>query len=168
MQTIARILALILLIASIAPAAEKNDLRHFSHFSMILPEGWDGDEQTGFISDNPAEYQLTLGLVRDNNFVAQVSIFLLPNKPGATAEKAAHQLAEAQGNASEPVQEGDFWVFSGEPRTKALKGMAKTLVNTSPDSMLIIIAQDPEDLGSAEILQSLRGETPLAASLLGR
>ena len=148
--------------------AEEQGRREFSQFSAILPNGWDGDEQTGFISDNPDEYQLTLGLTRDDNFVAQVSVFLLPNKPKATAEKAARQLAEAQGDASEPRQEGNFWVFTGEPRTRAMKGRAQTLVNATPETMLIIIAQDPENLGAAGIVQSLRGLTPIAASLLGR
>lgn len=157
-----------LFLATGAPLADESGRREFSQFSVILPAGWDGDEQSGFISDNPEEYLLTLGRTRDDNFVAQVSIFLLPNKPGASAEKAARQLAEAQGDASEPAKKDNFWIFTGEPRTKAMKGIATTMVNATPEHLLIIIAQDPENLGSQELLQSLRGQTPLATSLLGR
>lgn len=151
-----------------APANEA-ETREFSQFSVQLPAGWDGDEQTGFISDNPEEYQLTLGKKDEEGerFLAQVSIFLLPNKPGANARDAASTLAEAQGESTEPVKEGNFWTFTGEPRSRTVKGMAKTLVSTTPENLLIIIAQDPLQLGSDTILKSLKGMTPRAKTLLG-
>lgn len=144
--------------------------RIFKHFSVTLPSGWDGDEQSGFISDNQDEYQLTLGRKDESgdSFVAQVSIFLLPNKPQADSKKAAEILAEAQADSSMPTQEGDFFVFTGEPRTRALKGKATTMVRTTPEAMLIIIAQDPENLGAAEIIKSLKAETDMARNILGR
>lgn len=142
--------------------------QEFSHFSAILPEGWSGDEQTGFIGDDSSEYLLTFGKTRNDKFVAQVSIFLLPNNPKTNSEDAAKKLAEAQGDASEPRQQDGFWIFTGEPRTNTMRGKATTMVTATPEHILIIIAQDPENLGSSEILQSLRGATPLATSLLGR
>lgn len=156
--------------ASAAPAAEALTEREFTHFSARLPAGWDGEEQSGFISGDPGEYLLVLGRKDEEGerFLAQVSVYLLPNKPGADPQKAAETLAEAQGGASEPVLEGGMWVFTGEPRTNVIKGAAKTMVNTDKDRMLIIIAQDPENLGGAEILRGLAGRTPEARALLGR
>lgn len=153
-------------------AEAENDAkeREFTHFSVLLPSGWDGEEQTAFISDNPEEYLLVLGK-KDNEgekFLAQVSIYLLPNKPGASAEEAARTLAQAQADASEPEKEGQMWTFTGEPRSNMVKGMAKTLVNTDKEKMLIIIAQDPEKLGADSILASLHGLSGKARELLGR
>lgn len=144
--------------------------REFSEFSLVLPEGWDGEEQKGFVSDDPGEYLLTLGKKdeKEDNFEAQVSIFLLPNKQGASAKDAAATLAEAQGESSEPVLENGLYVFTGEPRSNVVKGMAKTFVNTTPEKMLIIIAQDPKRLGAKQILESLRGLTDYSRQLLGR
>lgn len=143
--------------------------RAFSQFSVDLPPGWDGEEQSGFISDNKDEYLLTLGKKDDkgDNFIAQVSIYLLPNKPGVDSATAAKTLAEAQGEASVPIQKGNFQVFTGEPRTRALKGMATTMVNASPQWLLIIIAQDPQACGSEQIIASLTGETAEAKTMLG-
>lgn len=168
------IYAFCLFLILLAPAvmAENSGIRHmdFARFGADLPPEWDGDEQTGFISDNPEEYALTLGRKdeKGDNFIAQISIYLLPNKPGATAEAAARTLAEAQGDTSEPVRNGSFWQFTGEPRSRTIKGMATTMVNTTPERMLIIIAQDPQNLGAAEIVKSLTGLTPEARELLGR
>lgn len=142
----------------------------FKNFSVELPEGWDGDEQSGFISDDSGEYLLVLGKKDEegDNFIAQVSVYLLPNKPGADSETAAKKLAEAQGDASEPVKKDNFMVFTGEPRTRAMKGKATTMVNATPERLLIIIAQDPQNKGSRQIIESLKGETEQAKAMLGR
>lgn len=142
----------------------------FGQFAVDLPEGWEGEEQTGFISDNPEEYMLTLGLkdAGGDKFVAQISIYLLPNKPGKNAEQAARTLAEAQGEPTEPEQRGNFWQFAGEPRSNMLKGRAVTMVNANKERLLIIIAQDPQGAGAEKIVTSLKGLTPRAQALLGR
>lgn len=145
-------------------------LTHFSQFSADLPPDWSGDEQIGFISDNPAEYALTLG-IKDGakeNFAAQVSIYLLPNKPKASSEEAARTLTKAQGEPTEPIKAGNFWVFEGEPRSNTIKGRGITMVNADPETLLIIIAQDPHSLGAQKIIDSLQGRTPLAKHMLGR
>lgn len=172
-MTLARFLGawvLLLCLACPALAQMESQRREFSQFSVELPPGWDGDEQTGFISDNPEEYLLTLGRKdeKGDSFIAQVSIYLLPNKPGATPEAAARRLAEAQGDASEPVKNGNFWQFTGEPRSRTIRGMATTMVNTVQERMLIIIAQDSQGLGAARIVDSLAGMTPQAREMLGR
>lgn len=149
-----------------APCAE----REFNRFALTLPEGWDGEEQTGFVTDNPDEYQLTLGKKEENEnkFAARISVFMLPNASGTNAEDAAEKLTEAQGDPTAPIRENGLWTFEGEPRSHALKGRAKTWVNTNPRFMLIIIAQDPSGLGAEEIVKSMRGLTPEAKELLGR
>lgn len=162
--------ALVLFWAPLAMAATETRHVEFAHFAVDLPAEWDGDEQTGFISDKPDEYALTLGRKdeKGDNFVAQISIYLLPNKPGANSRDAARKLAEAQGEATEPVQNGNMWQFTGEPRSNTVKGMATTMVNTTPERMLIIIAQDPQNLGSEDIVKSLTGVSPQAREMLGR
>ena len=135
-----------------------------------MPPGWDGEEQKAFVSDNPEEYLLVLGK-KDNDgekFLAQISIYLLPNRPGVSAEEAALSLAQAQVEVTKPQKEGHLWTFTGEPRSNVVKGRAKTLVNTDKDMMLIIIAQDPDGLGAKSILESVRGITGKARDLLGR
>lgn len=161
---------LVIVLACPAICAADGQSREFSEFSLVMPAGWDGEEQKGFVSDNPDEYLLTLGKKdeKEDHFEAQVSIFLLPNRQGASARDAATTLADAQGESSEPVLENGLYVFSGEPRSNVVKGIAKTFVNTTPEKMLIIIAQDPKQLGSAQILESLRGLTDSSRQLLGR
>lgn len=162
----------ILMILICAAGAIGADSRHkiFGQFSVDLPPGWDGDEQTGFVSDNPGEYALTMAKkdASGDKFLAQVSVYLLPNKPGTTSREAAAKLAEAQADVSPPRAEGNFWVFTGEPRSNAIKGIATTMVNANPRDLLIIIAQDPQELGAKAIMESLKGETPRARQLLGR
>ena len=142
----------------------------YSQFAVTLPPGWDGEEQQGFVSNDPREYSLTFGRKDDagDKFLAQVSIYLLPNKPGADAPGAARTLADAQGDASEPTLASNFWQFTGEPRSSIIKGMATTMVNANPDYLLIIIAHDPQNLGSRELVDSLRGISQPARQLLGR
>lgn len=156
------------LISTFFPLASWSFAKDFSHFSAELPEGWDGDEQSGFITDNKNEYLLTMGKKdeKGDQFLAQVSIFILPNKPGATSEQAARRLAEAQGDSTEPAQEGKFWVFEGEPRSRTIKGLAKTRVKANPEYLFIIICQDPLNLGGEEIISSLVPASDLARSLL--
>lgn len=149
--------------------AEAERKAEYSHFSLLLPPGWAGDEQTGFVSDNPEEYALTLGIKDEggDHFLAQISIYLLPNKPGADSETAAKTLAEAQGDATPPVEVGNFWQFEGEPRSRTIKGKGITRVKATPENLLIIIAQDPQNLGAEQILASLKGESDKAKQMLG-
>lgn len=144
--------------------------REFSRFAATLPPGWDGEERTGFSSGAAEEYMLVLGVqdAAGERFLAQVSVFVLPNSKGSTAEDFARQMAELQGDATAPRREGNFQVFSGEPRTQALRGRATTRVSATPERLLIIIVQDPEALGGAAVAASLRGLTPETRELLGR
>lgn len=150
--------------------AAETDRRDYSYFSVDLPPGWDGEEKKGFVSDNPAEYLLALGKTDEekNEVAAQITIYVLPNKDGLPAKEAAMRLAEAQGGSTEPEQSGGLWTFKGEPRTNLLRGQATTMVNTDQDVMLIIIVQDPENLGATEILSTLRATDSKIQKLLGR
>lgn len=159
--------------APLTAASENADnLRQvkFSQFSVELPQGWDGEEQSGFVSNNPEEYALTLGQMDEakENFVAQITIYLLPNKPGVNSEKAAQTLAESQSDVTPPIKKGEFWQFRGEPRSRTIKGMATTMVRADPKDMLIIISQGLDEKGAAEIIESLRGETERSQRMLGR
>lgn len=153
---------------AVCAAAQQNG--NFSQFQVDLPARWTGEEQIGFISDNPDEYMLSLVRTDESGEkpVAHISIYLLPNRPGADAQRAAEILSEAQADASIPVQEGNFWSFEGVPRSEILNCRGTTWVNTSPETMLIIIAQDPEIGESTQIINSLRAITPEARQLLGR
>ena len=144
--------------------------RAFSRVELILPEDWDGDEQSGFISDNRDEYCLTVTRKKEDgkSHEAQVSVYILPNVTGQDSEAAAKKLAEAQANSTAPVKEGKFYVFNGEPRANIVRGPAKTLVRAMPEKMLIIIAQDPDLAEAQAIIDSLRGITPDAKALLER
>ena len=149
-----------------ATAAE----RDFSRFAATLPPGWDGEERTGFSSGAPEEYMLVLGVQDEaaERFLAQVSVFVLPNRKGSSARDFARGMAGLQGDATEPREEGRFWTFEGEPRTQALHGRATTSVAATPERLLIIITQDPENLGGKEIAASLRGLDDETRALLGR
>ena len=144
--------------------------RSFSRFAAMLPPGWDGEERTGFSSGAPEEYMLVLGAqdAPGERFLAQVSLFVLPNVKKSQAREFARQMAELQGDATEPREEGRFWIFAGEPRTQALRGRATTMVTATPERLLIIIVQDPEELGGADVAASLRGLDDEARALLGR
>ncbi len=156
--------------AAAAPETPQTHEREFSRFAASLPPGWDGEERTGFSSGADEEYMLVLGVqdAAGERFLAQVSVFVLPNSKGSTAEDFARQMAELQGDATAPRGEGNFQVFSGEPRTQALRGRATTMVSATPERLLIIIVQDPEALGGAEVAAGLRGLTPETRELLGR
>ena len=144
--------------------------RTFNEFDVVLPEGWDGDERAGFSSGDRNEYMLVLTRkdAANERHLAQASIFLLPNRPGADARDFARQMAEIQNDATEPVKEGMFWTFSGAPRNNAVRGRGITRVNASREWLLIIITQDPDDLGAETVVASLRGATARARALLGR
>lgn len=157
--------------AAAAPETpQAREEREFSRFAASLPPGWDGEERTGFSSGAPEEYMLVLGVqdTAGERFLAQVSVFVLPNLKGSSAGDFARQMAELQADATAPRKEGNFQVFSGEPRTQALRGRATTMVSATPERLLIIIVQDPEALGGAEVAASLRGLTPGTRELLGR
>lgn len=143
--------------------------RVFSEFRVDLPAGWDGSERTGISSRDKNEYMLFLGKkdAQEENYVAYLSLYLLPNKPGKDAEQSARTLASQQAEASEPVAEGPFWVFTGNPRDTILKGQAKTLVAANAEDLLIIIVKDPAAQGAESILQSLKPEGQRSAKLLG-
>ncbi|MBD5646969.1 MAG: protoporphyrinogen oxidase [Desulfovibrio sp.] len=152
------------------PAQDAPAGRSFSRFAAQLPPGWDGEERTGFSSGAPEEYMLVLGVQDEaaERFLAQVSVFVLPNRKGTTAEDFARQMAELQGDPTEPREEGRFWTFEGEPRTQALRGRGTTSVAATPERLLIIITQDPEHLGGKEVAASLRGLDDETRGLLGR
>ena len=152
------------------PAQDAPAGRSFSRFAAQLPPGWDGEERTGFSSGAPEEYMLVLGVQDEaaERFLAQVSVFVLPNIKGSTAEDFARGMAELQGDATEPREEGRFWIFEGEPRTQALRGRATTSVAATPERLLILITQDPENLGGKEVAASLRGLDDETRALLGR
>lgn len=163
-------LAALCFLASAAIALELSGTpRSFSRFELLLPPGWDGDEQSGFISDNRDEYMINVArkALDEDRYLAQVSIYILPNTSGNNSEQAASVLAEAQADSTSPVQEGIFWVFEGEPRSNIVHGRAKTLVRALPDKMLIIIAQDDKGQDAATIISSLKALTPDARELLG-
>lgn len=151
-----------------ASHAQEMEKRGFRHFTVELPEGWQGEEQSGFVGNDPDTWLLTLAKKAGDSFIAQVSIYLLPNKPGVTTAEAAARLAEAQGDPTTPAADGNFMIFEGEPRTRAVKGRATTRVCATPAHLLIVIAQDPQRLGSEQIIESLKGETDEAKAMLGR
>ncbi len=141
----------------------------FSEFAVELPEGWSGDERKDFLGKKSGEYMLVLGKLDESQekFLSQVSIYLLPNINNENARDFAGKMAEAQGGASEIGQQGNFWVFTGEPRTQSVSGRATTMVTANKDKMLIIIYQDPENLGAENVIKSLKGVTEESARLLG-
>lgn len=163
-----RICLFLLLLCCAIPAQAEN--RDFAQFSADLPDGWDGQERTAFSTGNQNEYMLVLGKQdqEQERFLAQISIYLLPNTPKSTAENFARKMTELQGDTSEPSQEGRFWTFSGVPRNQTVKGQAVTRVAATPERILIIIAQDPDQIGADKVVDSLRGVTPEAKGILGR
>ena len=164
----ARLLCLLLLLCCAVPAQAAQ--RAFARFSADLPEGWDGQERTAFSTGSQDEYMLVLGKQdqEQERFLAQISIYLLPNTPKSTAEAFARNMTDLQGDSTEPSREGHFWTFRGVPRNQTVKGQAVTRVAATPEWLLIIIAQDPDQIGAEKIVDSLRGVTPEARAILGR
>ncbi|WP_027719669.1 hypothetical protein [uncultured Desulfovibrio sp.] len=161
-----RFCLLLLLLCCAIPAQAEN--RDFAQFSADLPDGWDGQERTAFSTGSQDEYMLVLGRQDQERFLAQISIYLLPNTPKSTAEEFARKMTGLQGDTSEPAQEGRFWTFSGVPRNQTFKGRAVTKVAATTERILIIIAQDPDQIGADKVVDSLRGVTSEARAILGR
>ena len=143
--------------------------RTFTEFALDLPEGWDGSDRAGFISKDRNEYMLVVGKKDEANeqYLAHISLFLLPNKPGKNAHDSAQVLAEQQADASELRERGLFWTFTGNPRDNVLKGMATTYVAASPETLCIIIVKDPSQINAVDILESLRPVSDRAKALFG-
>lgn len=145
------------------------EVKDFGEFSLDLPAGWDGSERQGFASKDRNEYMLTLGLKDETkeHYLAYISLYLLPNKRGLKGQDWAKDLAEKQAESTSPTQEGAFWIFSGDPRDKILKGRAKTHVTANTDHVLIIIVKDPGGNHAEEILATLTPKSKRAQRLLG-
>ena len=111
----------------------------FERFSAVLPQGWSGEDQSGFSSGNNQEYMLSIG-----------------------------QLAQMQDHPGPVTEKDGFQCFTGEPRSKISSGEALTRVRATPDLMLIIVSQDPRNLGAEKVFQSLVPLTPDAKKLLER
>ena len=85
-------LALLLCLAVPAAAADKTSKHSekqtqkehippatsFERFSAVLPQGWTGEDQSGFHSGDNREYMLMIGKKGDTSFEAALTIFILP------------------------------------------------------------------------------------------
>jgi hypothetical protein len=145
-----------------------DQVRAFTRFSAEMPDGWTGDEPEGFAKPEDDRYMLVFTR-RDEegeNIKAAVTVFLLPPLRENTEEIAA-KLASMQKNSSSPYQDGLFRAFRGEPQTQ-FKAPALTRVRSTDRHLLIIIVQDPENLGGERIFASLKALTPDAGEALGR
>ncbi|MDR2744522.1 MAG: protoporphyrinogen oxidase [Desulfovibrio sp.] len=164
----ARLTLLLFLFFGLAAPAQAQMIT-FTHFSADLPDGWDGEETIGFTGEKGNEYMLVFKKHDDagENIRGVVSVFLLPPLRGSP-EEIAGKLAFMQENSTAPCQNGLFWTFSGEPRTQGFKAPAVTWVNVTPKHVLIIIVQDPEQLGGDKLFSSLKGLTPEGRETLGR
>lgn len=140
----------------------------FERFSAVLPQGWTGEDQSGFHSGDNREYMLMIGKKGDTSFEAALTIFILPNLKGEDAKSLAGQSAQMQNNASAVTEKDGFWSFTGEPRSKISGGEALTRVRATPDLMLIIVSQDPKNLGAEKVFQSLVPITADAKKLFQR
>ena len=111
---------------------------------------------------------LMIGKKGDTSFEAALTIFILPNLKGEDAKSLAGQSAQMQNNASAVTEKDGFWSFTGEPRSKISGGEALTRVRATPDLMLIIVSQDPKNLGAEKVFQSLVPITADAKKLFQR
>ena len=68
----------------------------FERFSAVLPQGWTGEDQSGFHSGDNREYMLMIGKKGDTSFEAALTIFILPNLKGEDAKSLAGQSAQMQ------------------------------------------------------------------------
>ena len=155
-----------LIICPAEPASARTTT--YTHFGADLPDGWDGEENTGFAGEKDNEYMLVFKIHDEEgeNIRGVVSVFLLPPLSDSV-ENIAAKLAAMQNNSTKPQQEGRFWTFSGEPRTQ-FKASAITRVSATQGHILVIIVQDPGQLGGERLVDSLRGLTPEAREALGR
>lgn len=160
------LLALVFLLTAAvsAPAAEKT----FSQFAVDLPDGWTSDERPGFQSGHPDEYMLLLGKRGEEAVEAHITIFILPNKDKMDAKTFASRMREMQDAPTDLQQEGNMWTFRGTPRSRAMAMETLTRVSADDARILIIMEQDPAGLGTAKVVDSLRGLTPASKALLGR
>ena len=139
----------------------------------ITPAGSDAAEKKASVEKTVKEQetvavphpQIDLSPAKLADFDYVMNQFFIPK---ATAEDFARKMTELQGDASEPRKEGRFWTFTGVPRNQTVKGQAVTMVNTTPERILIIISQDPERIGADKVVAGLSGVTPEAKALLGR
>ncbi|MDR1776358.1 MAG: protoporphyrinogen oxidase [Desulfovibrio sp.] len=143
--------------------------QNFAHFSVDLPADWNGEESSNFTPERGGEYMLVFKRHDEagENIRGVVSVFLLPPLSNTT-EEIAEKLAGMQEDSSPPQKDGNFWTFTGEPRTQGFKASAQTWVNSSPAHVLIVIVQDPDKLGGEKIFTDLRALTPEAKEVLGR
>ena len=130
----------------------------FSEFALELPQGWEASEHSGFITKDRNEYMLIISKKdqEEQKYLAHISIYLLPNKEHKSSEQWATDLCAMQAETTQPVQAGQFWFFTGNPRDNVLKGRGTTIVTSDPTTLAIIIVKDPSDLKAKEILPSLR------------
>lgn len=174
-------LSLILLLCLAAPdtSAGKDTARQahteqaipataFERFSAVLPQGWTGEDRSAFHTGRKEEYMLSLGKKGEKAVEAQLTVFILPNEKKQSAKDLAGQLAQLQDHASAIAEKDGFWSFSGEPRSKISSGEALTRVRATPDLMLVIVSQDPRNLGAEKVFQSLVPLTPDAIRLFER
>lgn len=142
----------------------------YSEISVDLCDLWEGEERTAFITGNRDEYMLTLGKKNPTGdaYIAQISIYILPNKTGATAKNSAVELAKKQDDASIPEQDGLFWKFTGYPKSNIVKGMATTRVAATNEWWCFIISQDSQTNETEKMISTFRGVTERSKSLLGR
>lgn len=161
--------ALVLLFASHVPFVMATE-RTFSEVAFDLPSGWDGDERAGFITGNRDEYMVSLGKKdeKGETYLAQLTIYILPNTQSVTSVEAAQKLAKDQDDSTSPVEEKPFWKFSGYPQSNILKGMAVTYVVTNNEWLCIIISQNPDSEEGQKIVASLKGKSERARALLLR
>lgn len=144
--------------------------KSFSEISADLPHTWEGEERTGFITGNRDEYMLTLGKKspEGDSYIAQISIYILPNKTGLTARDSAFELAKQQDDATNPLQDGVFWQFTGYPKSNIVKGMAVTRVAATNEWWCFIISQDSQTDETETIIASFQGLTERSKFLLGK
>lgn len=144
--------------------------RLFTLFGVDLPEGWDGGEKQDFKVGDGDGYMLVLSCPTPDGegVAAAVSLFVLPNIHHDDSATHAAKLATLQENASAPYQDGPFWAFTGEPRSRSVQGPAVTRVNVTPEQVLVAIVQDTGDNGAEAVFHSLQGRTEAARRLLGQ
>ena len=144
--------------------------RLFTEIAVDLPPAWDGDERAAFITGNRDEYMVSLGKKDDKgeSYLAQVSVYILPNTQNFSAKESALKLAASQDDTSTPVQDGVFWKFSGYTKSNIIKGLTITRVAASPKWWCIIMTQDPLGKEAEQIVASLRGISERAGILLGK
>ncbi len=142
----------------------------YTEISIDLCDQWEGEERTAFITGNRDEYMLTLGKKNSagDAYEAQISIYILPNKNGATAKDSALELAKKQDETSIPEQDGPFWKFTGYPRSNIVKGVAITRVAATREWWCFIISQDSQTDETEKMIASVQGVTARAKSLLGK